>query len=64
MLHVVVDDLLDDIAGKLDREFVSINGLYDAVAKFWMGNAIADCESTVARGKGLFRRRGGCWCTT
>ena len=49
MLHVVVEDLLDDIARELDRQFVRVDSLYDAVPKFRVGNAIADFESAGTR---------------
>lgn len=44
MLHVVVDNLLGDVAGELNGELITVDRLYDTVAEVWVSNTFADLE--------------------
>jgi hypothetical protein len=44
MLHVVVDDLLDDVSFELDRQLVTVDGLHHAITELRMRNVIADLK--------------------
>src|ERR1700694_579223 len=58
-LHVVIDDLLHDLALKFDGELVSIDRSHRAIAEHRVRDQMAECELARAGGALCKRRFGG-----